>query len=250
MTTHVRSFYDGEMCKLTILESKEEDQGEYTCIATNEVGSASSTAMLVVSEPLVTPEFKLRLQNENAVEGKSAEFVVRVTGNPEPTIEWKRSGKSIRTEGRFQSIAEDRHTYRLVIDDVTLEDAGTYKCIASNEVGRVQCSGRLTVTEKMVPPKITAITTESTLVLNEGENLHLSTTVDGNPLPDVEWHKDGTVIRRTARVTSTPMGQIYNLSINNLEAEDTGVYKCVAKSPAGTFSKSFTVVVESKYLAI
>lgn len=235
------------MCKLTILETKEDDQGEYTCVATNEVGSASSKTTLIVSEPLVTPEFKLRLQNANAVEGKSAEFVVRVTGNPEPTIEWTKSGKKIRTDGRFQSRAEDRHTYRLIIDDVSLEDAGTYKCIASNEVGRVQCSARLAVTEKMVPPKVNAITTESTLVLNEGENLNLYTTVEGNPIPDVEWHKDGSVIRRTAHINLTPLGEQYNLSINNLVAEDTGVYKCVAKSPAGTFSKSFTVVVECKY---
>lgn len=243
----VRTYYDGEVCKLTILETKDNDSGEYTCVATNDVGTASSKAQLVVKEPIVSPEFKKKMENTTAVEEKTAEFVVRVVGNPEPTIEWTKGGKKIRGDARFQIRTVDKNTYKLVIKRVTLDDLGTYKCVASNEAGRVQCSAKLDVTEKMVPPKIISDSPERTMLLNEGDDLQLHTTVEGNPLPEVEWYKDGTPIRRTERINITPAGDRYSLTVRRLVAEDTGVFKCLAKSVAGTFSKSFTVVVECEY---
>lgn len=244
---HFRTYYDGEVCKLTIFEAKDDDSGEYTCVATNDVGTASSKAQLVVKEPIVSPEFKKKMENTAVVEEKTAEFVVRVVGNPEPTIEWTKGGKKIRGDSRFQMRTVDKYTFKLVIKHVTLDDLGTYKCVASNEAGRAQCSARLDVTEKMVPPKIVSDLPERTMLLSEGDDLQLHTTVEGNPVPEVEWYKDGTLIRRTERINIIPAGDRYSLTVRGLVAEDTGVFKCLAKSAAGTFSRSFTVVVECEY---
>lgn len=42
----------------------------------------------------------------------------------------------------------DKGFYELVIPDVQEEDAGTYKCIAMNKFGEVECEGTVSVTGK------------------------------------------------------------------------------------------------------
>lgn len=42
----------------------------------------------------------------------------------------------------------DKGFYEMVINDVLPEDAGCYKCIASNEHGEVECEANVTVTSE------------------------------------------------------------------------------------------------------
>lgn len=45
----------------------------------------------------------------------------------------------------------DGRTARLEIENLELEDAGMYTCVAENEMGRTRCSARLVVLDKDDP---------------------------------------------------------------------------------------------------
>lgn len=45
----------------------------------------------------------------------------------------------------------DGRTARLEIDNLELEDAGMYTCLAENEMGRTRCSARLVVLDENDP---------------------------------------------------------------------------------------------------
>ena len=53
---------------------------------------------------------------------------MKATGNPDPKVEWFRGTQTIRNVGRFTLKSDEAEQQcSLVIDDTTLDDAGTYK---------------------------------------------------------------------------------------------------------------------------
>uniref|UniRef100_A0A8C6YKX8 Ig-like domain-containing protein n=1 Tax=Nothoprocta perdicaria TaxID=30464 RepID=A0A8C6YKX8_NOTPE len=68
------------------------DSGDYTCLATNEVGSVSRTTQLLVYAP---PEMMGSGQQENvsAVAGQPLMLDCSVSGTPVPTISWYKDGQ-------------------------------------------------------------------------------------------------------------------------------------------------------------
>lgn len=81
-------------------------------------------------------------------EGGSARFDVKVSGFPEPFIDWFTNGKMIE-ESEVYKIEETEHGYcALNISDVDREDAGIYKCIAENDEGTITCEAELKVQGK------------------------------------------------------------------------------------------------------
>lgn len=239
----VRTYFDSEVCRLTISDTVADDEGEYKCTATNELGQASTSAELLVNEAVTMPEFKEKMKHVDVVEGDTARFDVRVVGNPKPTIEWSKGGKPITDGGRFR-IEQSDDLYSLSIENASLDDFGSYKCVASNEAGRMQCSGRLDIKEREIAPEFSDEYGDSPIEVNEGGELKINVTIQGNPKPDVEWHKDDKPLRRTSRVNLSARGNKFAVTILNVVPEDSGVYKCVAKSTAGTTTRTFQVNVE------
>lgn len=127
---------DGKAISLTIKETRTGDQGEYKCVATNDVGSASCTATLTI-KVITKPDFKEKIKPTEIMEGDTARFDTRVIGYPEPEVEWFRGTTKLKNDERIEvSENEDDNLFSLVVSDVKREDAGMYKCVASNEAGK------------------------------------------------------------------------------------------------------------------
>ena len=163
----VRLNFDGILCSLTFKPSELDDEGEYKCIARNELGSASTAAELLVNEAGTKPEFIEKLKNISALPGKEARFDVRITGSPPPEVDWFKGKEKIEDEGRFVLIDDEAEDlFSLVIEDAKPSDSGEYECVAFNEIGEVSCKGNLVVEETLAVPEL-AEQEESALPISE-----------------------------------------------------------------------------------
>lgn len=243
----IKIYFDSEVCRLTISDTVADDEGEYKCVATNELGTASCSAELLVNEAIVMPEFKEKMKHTEVFEGDTARFDVQVLGNPKPVTVWSKGGKAINDGGRFKIVqSDDDDVHSLLIENVSMDDFGSYKCVASNEAGRMQCSARLEVKEKQIAPEFSDEYGDSPIEINEGDELKINVTIQGNPRPDVEWYKDDRPLKRTSRVNISARGNKFGITIFTVVPEDSGIYKCVATSAAGTKTKTFQVNIEGK----
>nr|XP_006823021.1 PREDICTED: titin-like [Saccoglossus kowalevskii] len=145
------SYKDG-LARLHITEAFPEDEGTYTCEASNPQGSVSSSAMLKVEveesgseavDRAVPPRFYRKITNCDVVEGNTARFDCKVLGRPPPEITWYREGHEIRSSPDFRVIHGARGMCSLLIQEAFPEDAGKFTVKAVNAAGEVTCSARL-----------------------------------------------------------------------------------------------------------
>lgn len=90
-------------------------------------------------------------------------------------------------------------------------DALTYKAIASNSAGDADTSAPLTVksSQKDDEPEERPMFLHALkdVITDEGQPLVLSAPFTGNPIPSVEWTKDGKPIKPSDRVLMTCDGR-------------------------------------------
>lgn len=250
----VTSEINGDVYSICFRTTVLDDEGEYTCKAQNELGSAASTLELLVneidvSEPQTKPEFLEKMKDVNAFEGDSPSFSVRVQGNPQPDIQWFTADKEITTDGRFMVETTDNNRHTLTINDCDTKDKARYKCLASNVVGKVVCSAALTVKEKLTPPQFSDQPSEVPMQIDEGGDVTLQVDVMGKPKPSVKWYKDDKPISRTSSKYKTDVdGDKHTLTIVAATPEDSGTYQCKATNPAGTTTRDFNVNIEGALL--
>lgn len=134
---------------------------------------------------------------------------------------------SIRENGQLLTI--------LSVED---SDDGIYCCTANNGVGgAVESCGALQVKMK---PKITRPPINVKII--EGLKAVLPCTTMGNPKPSVSWIKGDSALRENSRIAVLESG---SLRIHNVQKEDAGQYRCVAKNSLGTaYSKLVKLEVE------
>lgn len=79
--------------------------------------------------------------------GTDAIFNCMIEGDPQPTILWKRINNNDKQELLlpFSRVRITDDNQSLIITNVTQQDAGTYVCIGSNDVGQVQAKATLTI---------------------------------------------------------------------------------------------------------
>ena len=65
-------------------------------------------------------------------EGSDLTFSCDASGNPAPTISWKRDGSPLNAVGRT-SFSDDKK--QLTITNVSRTDSREYQCVAKNKVG-------------------------------------------------------------------------------------------------------------------
>lgn len=79
----------------------------------------------------------------------------------------------------------------------------------------------------------------------DGDRVHLVCVVDGQPLPEVFWEKDGKLLdEEIGNICTSFDGEHASLIINGIYPEDEGEYTCVAKNNLGQTSTSAVIVID------
>ena len=241
---HFNLEFDGNKSVLTVKDAKQTDDGEITCTASNRVGKVSCTVELVVEEAVVAPEFEKKMNSIELCEGDLARFDIRVSGTPQPEVEWFKNDQSLEGNDRYEFLSDD-DMHSLELQNCLLSDGGMYRCTASNEGGQASCSAELTVAEKPIPP---TFTDEATFpkVMEEGGDIVLEATVSGKPVPTVEWVKGDATLKNDSHFNISANDGQHTLTIAGAGPDDSGVYKCVANNPTGTSTWTYNVNIEGE----
>ncbi|NWV42606.1 HMCN1 protein, partial [Grantiella picta] len=206
--------------ELLIERVSKEDSGTYVCSAENTVGSIKAIGFVYVKEP---PVFKGDYHSSRIEPlGGNAMLNCEVRGDPPPTIQWSKKGVGVQISNRIRQLVNGS----LAIYGTVNEDAGDYKCVATNDVGVVERSLTLTLQS---PPAITVEPVGT--VLEAGATAVLDCQARGEPPPAISWSRQGQPVLGDDRVTLLANG---SLRITALRREDTSEYECVARNLLGS----------------
>ncbi|XP_073959315.1 basement membrane-specific heparan sulfate proteoglycan core protein-like [Choristoneura fumiferana] len=222
---------------LVIPKAREEDSGEYRCIARNTAGSKDSIAAIFVRpRPLRPTRDRLTISpsTPNVVEGQSTNVICTGTASiPVGSIGWVRQDGSELA----QNVRSENGV--LYIDVARLENQGVYVCQTTSEQA---ASVPILVT---VVPLSTPAPGEAPSISVSVDSLKIPTggsgTIDcnpqGYPQPYIKWSKHNNNFGPgTSQRGNT-------LIISNAQDEDGGYYMCTG-SVDGTVVANTYVMVE------
>ncbi|XP_077598548.1 receptor-type tyrosine-protein phosphatase delta isoform X47 [Stigmatopora nigra] len=199
--------------------------------------------LLHLADAQTPPKFLRTPNDQTGVQGGVASFICQATGDPRPKIVWNKKGKKVSNQ-RFEVIEfDDGSGSVLRIQPLrTPRDEAIYECVASNNVGEISATTRLTVLrEDQLPPGFPTIDMGPQLkVVERTRTATMLCAASGNPDPDISWFKDFLPVNTTnnngrikqLRSGGTPIRGA--LQIEQSEESDQGKYECVATNNDGT----------------
>jgi len=171
--------------------NKVDDHGQFTCVATNTVGTESrKISMNVDTRPTI-----LSFENKTADEGTEVTFECRSTGDPRPTFSIRKHGISQQPyrvgDGLFkdevvtpETGGSDVHVHRLTIV-AAKSHFGLHYCNATNRAGTAERVGQLTVNYK---PDLTQTPPEQ--YVRMGKRITVTCHIRAYPAPKITWWSD------------------------------------------------------------
>lgn len=217
----------------------------YIARATNKVGEVDSKINLTVKE--IKPQILSDVTNVNATRDQPAEFTIKATGNPQPTIQWFKNDTEeiLPTNKDFQIIHDaPSDTYTLRINKCKPEHQGDYSAVVTNSGGAIKSKkGKLTVTKA---PEFLEKPTSADV--NENQLVEFRAKIDAYPAPKVTWLFDGKPISpkdgfdvHTDQATGTSV-----LTIKQATPKHDGKITVKAENPAGSVEETVQCSVKSK----
>ncbi|XP_026815441.1 muscle M-line assembly protein unc-89 isoform X4 [Rhopalosiphum maidis] len=238
--------------------------GKYTCVATNRLGSDSTTSMLLIDALEKSedgPTFIVPLSNVMARAGQKLKLECEVETNKPPVLIWFHNGKVMKEIKDFK-VSENRGKINLIIPEAYPKDAGTYSLTIKTEHGEATSSCQVSVKGILpnetsdseiasdlepIKPSIPLRLKEQTVL--EGGSVHLKCVIIGQPEPEVIWYHDGRPVKESKDIQLLFQGDQCSLIIKEAFVEDAGEYKVVAINSAGEANSTCVLSVEPKSVA-
>ncbi|KAF5273319.1 hypothetical protein FQR65_LT04741 [Abscondita terminalis] len=271
--------HDGRI-QFSLKETKLEDAGVYTCIATNEVGRCETCVKVEVAKKVAVcengeslseirrdipyskePKFLKKPRSSDACEGDNIIICCEVIGDPKPEVIWLRDFLKpdyYKDSPHFLRIG-DGPEYRLEIPEAKLDFTGTYTVIAKNCYGEAkaiislqikvqgidqgtECKNQKIFGKVQTIPKI--IRELCDIRCCDGDSVTLECEVDKSLSQDVRWEKCNKLVRLGGDFVSEFDGSIARLLIKKVYPEDEGEYTCVVYNDLGDARTSACLLVD------
>ncbi|XP_063357346.1 neuronal cell adhesion molecule a isoform X9 [Pelmatolapia mariae] len=167
--------------------------------------------------PLGTTSTKMVLR------GQTLELECIAEGLPTPDISWQKEG------GELPSNRMSYHNFKktLKISDVNENDAGNYRCVATNNLGTVHHTIKVTV--KAAPFWVSI---PRNLILAPNETGVLTCRVNGEPKPRIDWFVNGIPIENTPEDPNRKV-EDDTVILSNVQSGSSAVYQCNASNEFG-----------------
>ncbi|CAL8088030.1 unnamed protein product [Calicophoron daubneyi] len=245
--------------------STERDSGQYSCVATNNVGQAILQFSVQVQPkalPAQPPRFIEKPPTQiTAIPDKPLVLRARVEGIPKPVLSWHKDGRVVPTvqDGRVSVQFNDYET-TVTIAAASHEDLGQWQCLAANTAGTA--SARTTL--KMPPETISDVLSREVqpeakekpmraprfvqflqpVTAVEASEVSLFVQFDGEPAPQVTWMREDVNLETVADYKITSSETTSQLIIPKVFPEDGGVYSVILHNPVGQACSKSRLLVE------
>ncbi|XP_043190339.1 titin-like isoform X4 [Amphibalanus amphitrite] len=246
------------------------DEGEYTCMATNQYGEAVCTVYIQPEaaflqqqqqttqqqqqQQMVSQQQQQQLMQQQQQQQRGGVQRRMVGGQQhmmqmrtETTYETDSSGHtttSTRTDRQYHttpfssSVEEfrvDTFEYRLIRESEFREALTRRQPGEPEVVVSARRPGPLSPPQLQGKPRASKV--------QEGGSATFQARLAGNPPPRITWFKDGARVRPGARATISEQDSVVSLHLQQVQPQDTGHYTMLAENQAGC-------VVSSAYLAV
>ncbi|KAJ7383945.1 hypothetical protein OS493_024632 [Desmophyllum pertusum] len=192
-----------------ITDVTSQDDGIYSCVASNILGVMTSSAKLSVQ---VGALITRKPSSVIVEEGQNVSLVCQATGQPTPTVTWRKAFSHVPKEKT--AIVDGK----LTILKITKADGGTYACVVKNLLGEDSAVAQVMVVSRLkftsTPPMKVAASISSNVMLNCAAQGSI----------DIDWKRAGQNLPQNHVLY--PNG---SLLLRNVSPNDAGTYTCVAK---------------------
>ncbi|XP_075763464.1 B-cell receptor CD22-like isoform X3 [Pelodiscus sinensis] len=200
---------NGSQQELVLENITAEQAGEYRCQVANGIGQSPSPPITITVQWVrvtAAPGTSLR-------EGDSVTLRCNHSSSlPAPSsYTWYRGSQSLN--GSRQE---------LVLENITAEQAGEYRCQVTNGIGQSQ-SPPITITVQCAPKDVNVMATPKT-GLCAGEAVNLTCHFNSSLLTNVTWYRDNVRLNESQPV----------LAYERVTGSHTGKYRCEVQNQGGT----------------
>ncbi|PKK31958.1 obscurin, cytoskeletal calmodulin and titin-interacting RhoGEF, transcript variant X16 [Columba livia] len=196
--------------ELLIRDLEVEDTGEYTCVC----GDQKTSAVLTVHA--LPALFKKELVDTEATENGTAVLQCELT-KPTP-VEWRKGPKVLKPSEKYKMRLKDTIA-ELTIHSLEEQDTGDYTCVCGDKT----TTASLTV--HAIKPRLTQQLKNEEVEVGGTARLRCEISISK---AEVEWRKDGAVLRPSSKYEMWQDGTIRELRVHRLEPGDAGEYSCKA----------------------
>uniref|UniRef100_A0AAY4ER63 Protogenin n=1 Tax=Denticeps clupeoides TaxID=299321 RepID=A0AAY4ER63_9TELE len=203
------------------------DEGSYQCLAQNKYGAIlSQRAHLTIAgiSSFVNEPTPLEV-----TEGSVARFICKVLSNPPAIITWELNQSGLPVEPERITVLPNGV---LQISEVKAEDAGSYRCVATNIASRLKSKeAALTVNPApgpRAPLKPQIVVGPQNVSVPQHRSAVLECVATGTPRPLVSWSRADS---KPIDVFNAKVLGGGNLVISDVKPQHSGVYLCRATIP-------------------
>ncbi|XP_015609759.1 lachesin isoform X2 [Cephus cinctus] len=218
---------------LHINDVQEEDMGKYMC----QINTATAKTQYGYLHVVVPPDIDDSQSSSDAIvrEGANLSLTCKAKGSPTPSIRWKRDDGSKISINKSLSVIEFEGD-TLEMSRISRLDMGSYLCIASNGIPptvskqikvSVDFPPMLWIPHQLVGAPLGFSVTLECHTEAHPTSLNYWTRENGTMIAESRKHKAITTKEKPSYKTHM------KLTINDIQEQDYGSYKCVAKNPRG-----------------
>nr|XP_046469209.1 titin homolog isoform X3 [Neodiprion pinetum] len=239
----IKRFFDGRTTRVEITKVKATDAGQYTCQATNVMGTTRNSCLVTVldaDDPSTAdrdpPKFVDELPEESIVmEGHSYELQVRLSGTPPFVISWLKDSREVPDSDYYRYVVYGDGGVALRLSDVYPQDAGEYTCLVRNDFGKAKTNGLFAVQDYKGVPKMALQFTKTpvSVLTSKGATVQFCARVQSGRPAEFKWTVNGRDAKVLTKCKMEKDGSTSILRITGVSLREVGEVRCTAGVAGG-----------------